>query len=53
MSRVKALVDKINEGVKNGYLTEQERDQFMQAPIRCKEDFNRLEEQVVHAINVE
>lgn len=53
MSRVKALVDKINEGVKNGYLTEQERDQFMKAPIRCKEDFNRLEEQVVHATNVE
>ena len=52
-SRVIALVDKINEGVKNGYISEEERTRLMKSPIRCMDDFYRLEEQVVQYTNVE
>ena len=46
MSRVKKLIDTINEGVVKGAISEQEKKQFMNTQFNSKEEFSRLEETV-------
>ena len=46
MSRVKQLIDTINEGVAKGAISEQEKKQYMNTRFKSKEEFNRLEESV-------
>ena len=53
MSRIKTIMDRIDEGVKNGYITEEERKEFLGTRIASKYDLDRLEEAVERAIHVE
>ena len=46
MSRIKTIMDRIDEGVKNGYITEEERKEFLGTRIASKYDLDRLEEAV-------
>ena len=53
MSRIGALVARIEQGVKDGYITEKERREFLSTKISSKFDISRLEEAVEKAIHVE
>jgi len=46
-------MDLIDNGVKQGLITEEERKDFLGTRISSKFDLDRLEEAVVRAINVE
>ena len=46
-------MDRIDEGVKNGYISEEERKEVLGTRIASKYDLDRLEEAVERAIHVE
>jgi hypothetical protein len=52
MSRIKTIMDRIDDGVKNGYISEEERKDFLGTRISSKYDLDRLEEAVEQAMNV-
>ena len=53
MSRIKKLIDRIEEGVTKGYITEEERKEFLGTRISSKYDLDILEESVEKLMRIE
>ena len=52
MSRIKDLINRIDEGVKNGFISEKEAKEFKTRPFSSRKEIDLLEEEILKITSI-